>query len=133
MFFAQAGCIALDRKAGMTALRHLRAQADIARRSGRSILIFPQGTRVAPGTWQPYQIGVFALYEQTGLAVLPVALNSGQFWGRRGFTKKPGRISVSYLPVIATGLKRKEFMQNLEIAIETRNAELEATTLHPHI
>ena len=132
-FFAQAGCIALDRGAGMAALRQLRAQADIARRSGRSILIFPQGTRVAPGTSRPYQIGVFALYEQTGLAVLPVALNSGQFWGRRGFTKKPGRICVSYLPVIATGLKRKEFMKNLEIAIETRNAELEAAPLHPHI
>lgn len=117
----------------MAALRHLRTQADIARSSGRSILIFPQGTRVEPGTSRPYQIGVFALYEQTGLAVLPVALNSGQFWGRRGFTKKPGRICVSYLPVIAAGLKRKEFMKSLETAIETRNAELEATPLRPHI
>ena len=132
-FFAQAGCIALDRKAGMAALRHLRAQAEQASHSGRSILIFPQGTRVRPGTQHPYQIGVFALYEQTGLPVVPVALNSGQFWGRRGFTKKPGQISVCYLPPIAAGLKRKDFMQQLEQAIETRNAELEAAGGHTHI
>lgn len=132
-FFAQAGCIALDRKAGMAALRHLRAQAEQARQSGRSILIFPQGTRVRPGSTHPYQIGVFALYEQTGLPVVPVALNSGQFWGRRGFTKKPGLISVSYLPTLAAGLKRKAFMHQLEQAIETRNAELEAGAGRPHI
>ena len=132
-FFAQAGCIALDRKAGMAALRHLRAQAEQACHSGRSILIFPQGTRVRPGSTHPYQIGVFALYEQTGLPVVPVALNSGQFWGRRGFTKKPGQISVSYLPPIAAGLKRKEFMYQLEQAIETRNAELEAAARRPPI
>jgi 1-acyl-sn-glycerol-3-phosphate acyltransferase len=73
------------------------------------------------------------LYEQTGLPVVPVALNSGQFWGRRGFTKRPGQISVSYLLPIAAGLKRKEFMYQLEQAIETRNAELEAAARRPHI
>lgn len=132
-FFARAGCIALDRKAGMAALRHLRAQAERAKSSGRSILIFPQGTRVRAGQSHPYQIGVFALYEQSGLPVIPVALNSGQFWGRRGFTKKPGQICVSYLPALPAGLTRKAFMQQLEQQIETRTAELEAAQSNTHI
>ncbi len=132
-FFAKAGCIALDRKAGMAALRHLRTQAEKTKRSGRSILIFPQGTRVRANQPHPYQIGVFALYEQTGLPVIPVALNSGQFWSRRGFTKKPGQICVSYLQAMPAGLKRKVFMQQLEQQIETRTSELEAALPDAHI
>ena len=61
MVFARAGCIALDRKAGMAALRLLRAQAEKAKSLGRSILIFPQGTRVRAGQSHPYQIGCLPL------------------------------------------------------------------------
>ncbi len=125
-FFARAGCIALDRRAGMAALHHLREQAAEKLPCGRSVLIFPQGTRVAPGTQAPYQVGVFVLYEQSGLDVVPVALNSGQFWGRRGFTKQPGCITVSYLPALRPSMARKPFMAALETAIEGRMAEIEA-------
>ena len=74
-YFSKAGCIAVDRSAGMRALRKLRDDAIAAASGGRSILIFPQGTRVAPGVEHRYEIGVFALYEATGLPVVPVALN----------------------------------------------------------
>ena len=121
-----AGSIAVDRKAGMKALRQLRADALMRKETGRSFLIFPQGTRVFSGQKADYQIGVYALYEATGLAVVPLALNSGRFWGPRAFAKKPVQIEVAALPIIEAGLSRKEFMHQLEEAIETEMLRLEA-------
>ena len=128
-YFSKAGCIAVDRSAGMRALRKLRDDAVAAASGGRSILIFPQGTRVAPGVKHRYEIGVFALYEATGLPVVPVALNSGHVWGRNRWLKRPGRIDVEFLAPIEPGLSRRDFMERLEIAIETRMAELDAPYL----
>ena len=129
MYFQKAGCVAVDRSAGMRALRKLREDAVAARDSGRSLLIFPQGTRVAPGMEHKYEIGVFALYEATGLPVVPIALNSGQVWGRNSWLKGSGRIEVEFLPPIAPGLSRRDFMAALESAIETRMAVLDAPYL----
>jgi 1-acyl-sn-glycerol-3-phosphate acyltransferase len=126
MYFQKSGCVAVDRSAGMRALRKLRDDAVAARDSGRSLLIFPQGTRVAPGMDHKYEIGVFALYEATGLPVVPIALNSGQVWGRNSWLKRSGRIEVEFLPPIAPGLSRRDFMAALESAIETRMAVLDA-------
>ena len=128
-YFSKAGCIAVDRSAGMRALRKLRDDAVNAASGGRSILIFPQGTRVAPGVEHRYEIGVFALYEATGLPVVPVALNSGHVWGRNSWLKRPGRIDVEFLASIEPGLSRRDFMERLETAIETRMAELDAPYL----
>ena len=125
-YFQKAGCVAVDRAAGMRALRKLRDDAVAMRDRGRSLLIFPQGTRVAPGAVQKYEIGVFALYEATGLPVVPIALNSGRVWGRNSWLKRSGRIEVEFLPPIAPGLPRKDFMAALESAIETRMAVLDA-------
>ena len=113
----------------MRALRKLRDDAIAAASGGRSILIFPQGTRVAPGVEHRYEIGVFALYEATGLPVVPVALNSGHVWGRNSWLKRPGRIDVEFLAPIEPGLSRRDFMERLETAIETRMAELDAPYL----
>ena len=128
-YFSKAGCIAVDRSAGMRALRKLRDDAVAAASGGRSILIFPQGTRVAPGVEHRYEIGVFALYEATGLPVVPVALNSGHVWGRNSWLKRPGLIDVEFLAPIGPGLSRRDFMERLETAIETRMAELDAPYL----
>ena len=128
-YFSKAGCIAVDRSAGMLALRKLRDDAVTAASGGRSILIFPQGTRVAPGVEHRYEIGVFALYEATGLPVVPVALNSGHVWGRNSWLKRPGCIDVEFLAPIEPGLSRRDFMERLETAIETRMAELDAPYL----
>ncbi len=128
-YFSKAGCIAVDRSAGMRALRKLRDDAVAAAAGGRSILIFPQGTRVAPGAAHRYEIGVFALYEATGLPVVPVALNSGHVWGRNSWLKRPGLIDVEFLAPIGPGLSRRDFMERLETAIETRMAVLDAPYL----
>ena len=125
-YFRKAGCIAVDRKAGMRALNTLRQDARRAAAEGRSILIFPQGTRVAPGVQAPYQIGVFALYDASALPVVPVALNSGEVWGRNSWLKRPGCITVSFLPAIAPGLRRREFMARLEGDIETEMRVLDS-------
>lgn len=128
-YFQKAGCIAVDRTAGMKALRKLRDDAMVAAMAGRSILIFPQGTRAAPGSSHRYEVGIFALYESTGLPVVPIALNSGHVWGRKSWLKRPGRIEVEFLPQIAPGLSRREFMARLEDDIESRMAVLDA----PHL
>ena len=128
-YFRKAGCIAVDRSAGMKALRQLREDAARTAADGSSMLIFPQGTRVAPGAAHKYEIGVFAVYEVTGLPVVPVALNSGHVWGRNSWLKRPGIIDVDFLPDIPPGLDRKAFMAALEEAIETRMAVLDAPYL----
>ncbi len=125
-FFLKTGCIPVDRSAGMKALRAMRVAAVDLAGKGRSMLIFPQGTRVAPGAEQPYEIGVFALYEATGLPVVPVALNSGHVWPRNSWLKYPGCVTVEFLQPIEPGLDRKHFMAVLKQRIEERMAVLDA-------
>ncbi|GHD50380.1 1-acyl-sn-glycerol-3-phosphate acyltransferase [Thalassobaculum fulvum] len=118
--------IPVDRKAGAKALRQMVEDARAAAATGRAILIFPQGTRVAPGTKAPYHPGTAALYVGLGLPVVPVALNSGMYWSRNAFWKRPGRIVVEFLPPIPPGLDRKAFMARLEETLETATDRLEA-------
>jgi len=125
-FMKRAGCIAVDRSAGMQALKKLQEEALIAKQAGRSILIFPQGTRVDPSdNTTPYQIGVFSLYQSLSIPVIPVALNSGHYWLNKRITKKPGIINVIFLQPIKTGLPRKVFMAKLKREIEDKCVELE--------
>ncbi|MCK6450704.1 MAG: 1-acyl-sn-glycerol-3-phosphate acyltransferase [Alphaproteobacteria bacterium] len=120
------GMIAVDRAAGSAALRRMLAAAEGRAAQGRQIVIFPQGTRTAPGTRRAYFPGVAALYDRLGLPVVPVALNSGVFWGRRAFLKKPGTIVVEFLPPIPPGLPRRQFLGELESRIETASDRLAA-------
>jgi 1-acyl-sn-glycerol-3-phosphate acyltransferase len=121
--------IPVDRKGGGAALKRMLALAVEAIGEGRQIVIFPQGTRTPPrdrsGDW-PYHPGIVALYNKLDRPVVPVALNSGLFWGRRTFLKKPGTITVEVLDPIPPGLPRAEFMRELETRIETATHRLEA-------
>jgi len=119
--------IGIDRAAGPSALKRLAARAQPAVAAGRPLVIFPQGTRTAPGARRPYLPGVYALYAAAKVPVVPVALNSGTFWGRRRFLKRPGRIVLEYLPALPPGLDRRRFMAELEQRIETATAALEAS------
>lgn len=118
------GMIAVDRSAGASALKRMVAEARERAKDGRRIVIFPQGTRTAPGTKRAYLPGVAALYDRLALPVVPVALNSGLFWGRRSFMKRPGRIVVEFLDPIPPGLERKAFMAELERRIEEASDRL---------
>jgi 1-acyl-sn-glycerol-3-phosphate acyltransferase len=121
---ARAGNIAVERGEGARALRGLVRQAKAVVGAGRSVLIFPEGTRVAVDDERPYHVGTAALYRQLALPVVPVALNSGVFWGRRKFVKRPGVIDVEVLPAIAPGLGRDAFMSTLRERIDTATARL---------
>ena len=121
-YIQKARAIPIDRSGHAGALRKM---ADAARRAigeGRSIMIFPEGTRKKPDAAPDYKPGVAGLYGQLGVPCVPVALNSGLFW--TGFLKKRGRIVVEFLPVIPAGLKRAEFMRTLQERTETATAKI---------
>lgn len=118
------GTIGIDRKAGAKALRSMVRDAESALAAGQPIVVFPEGTRTAPGEKHGYQSGVAALYSSLGVPVVPVALNSGLFWSRRSILRKPGTITIRFLPAIPPGLKRTDFMARLETDIETATAAL---------
>jgi 1-acyl-sn-glycerol-3-phosphate acyltransferase len=116
--------IALDRGAGSKSLKGLIAQAKAAAALGREIVIFPEGTRRAPGAAPDYKPGAAALYGALDLPCVPFALNSGHFWPRRQFLRWPGTIVVEFLPVIGPGLARRDFQRVLEEVVETTTARL---------
>jgi 1-acyl-sn-glycerol-3-phosphate acyltransferase len=123
-YAARAGSIAIDRKAGAGALRRMVAAARPIAAQGRPIVIFPEGTRVAPGARLPYQPGVAALYQALAVPLIPAAVNSGLYWGRRSFVKRPGRIVFEFLQPIPPGQPRRRVMAELEQRIETATAAL---------
>lgn len=121
----RAGMIAIDRAAGGVALRNMTKAARRALGQKLSVVIFPEGTRRKPGAAPDYKSGVAALYQRLDVPCIPVALNSGLFWtGPAGFLKHRGRIVLQFLPSIAPGLKRQDFMRTLESRIESVTAEL---------
>lgn len=124
LYLRRAGVVAVDRSGGSSALRRMVAEARRHAAEGRKIVIYPEGTRTAPGRRVAYHPGVAALYQQLGLPVVPVALDSGLYWPRRSLLRRPGRIAVDILPPIPPGLPRKEFMQRLERDIEEASAAL---------
>jgi len=113
-YLAKTGQIAIDRRGGAAALKRMVRAAKRCSQGGRPLVIFPEGTRTAPGQHRPYLPGVAALYGQLALPVVPVALNSGLFWPRRSFLKRPGLMTVEFLPAIEPGLSRQAFLDELE-------------------
>lgn len=101
------GVIVVDRAANAAALRQMMREAKQALSEGRSVLIFPEGTRVAPGETPPIRSGFAGLYRALGLPVIPVALDSGRLWPRRG-PKRPGIVTFRFGAPIAPGLERAE-------------------------
>ena len=122
----KAGMISVNRGRGSQALADMTvgARAELAR--GRQIIIFPEGTRRAPGAEPSYRYGVVHLYAETGTRCVPIALNSGLFWPRRSIRRYPGTIVVEVLDPIAPGLVKQAFADLLQQGIETATARLVA-------
>ena len=127
--------IGIDRQRGHSALSQLIEQGRAVLRAGRQVYIYPEGTRRPPGARPMYKFGVAALYEATGAPCLPVAVNTGLFWGRRGFRRRPGTAVIEYLPPIPPGLDRDAFAARLESEIEAACARLneEAVVADPSL
>lgn len=120
----KAGMIGVDRKGGANTMRGMLREVQTAANSGRQIVIFPEGTRVAHGETLPFQPGIVALANATGLPVIPVATNSGRVWGRRAFTKHPGTITIRILPPLPAKQPKGALMPRLEAAILEEQARL---------
>ena len=108
-----------------------RALSDVTRRAkvelgqnGRQLLIFPEGTRRAPGAPPAYKFGVAHLYAELGVPCVPVALNTGLFWPRRKFLRRPGTVRIEILPPIAPGLDKLSFQHLLQERIEVASDRL---------
>jgi 1-acyl-sn-glycerol-3-phosphate acyltransferase len=125
-YVQRAGSIPVDRKGGAASLKRMVARAAAASVEGRLIAIFPEGTRAAVDEHLPYHPGVAALYGQLELPLIPVAVNSGLYWGRRSFMKRRGRIIVEILPPLPPGIPRRKVMAELEGRIEAATARLVA-------
>ncbi|HEV2956756.1 MAG TPA: lysophospholipid acyltransferase family protein [Xanthobacteraceae bacterium] len=123
----KARMIPVNRGARTLALADMTARARVELQRDRQLIIFPEGTRRAPGAEPAYKFGVAHLYAETGVPCLPVALNSGLVWPRRKFLRYPGTVRVEILDPIPPGLGRAEFFERLKTDIETATARLVAT------
>jgi 1-acyl-sn-glycerol-3-phosphate acyltransferase len=121
---SKARMIPVDREAGAKALKDLVAAAQDRLGEERQIIIYPEGTRKAPGAEPDYKPGIAALYRELGLPCTPMATNSGVHWPAHGFLRNPGTVVFEFLPPIPAGLKRADFMRELESRIETASDAL---------
>jgi 1-acyl-sn-glycerol-3-phosphate acyltransferase len=118
------GMISINRKEGRKAFTQIIEGTRERFKQGRSVWIFPEGTRCDPGATPQYKYGVYALYHGLNIPIIPIALNSGYYWGRRHFIKKPGKIILEILPPISPGLEARPFLKQLEETIETASKRL---------
>ena len=122
--FYKAGCVVVDRKAGAKALKHLVAGVQAALARGSQVVLFPEGTRTAPDQEVEYHPGIAAVYRDANVPVVPVALDSGLFWGRLAPIKYPGEITIRFLEPILPGMDRRAFMALLHDRVESETAKL---------
>jgi 1-acyl-sn-glycerol-3-phosphate acyltransferase len=116
--------IVVDREGHSTALRKLVADTQDRMKEDRQVVIFPEGTRTRPGAAGAYKPGIAALYRDLGLPCVPCATNSGVHWPAKGLMRYPGTVVFEYLEPIPAGLKRGQFMAELEQRIETASLKL---------
>lgn len=132
MYAKRLGCVPVDRGKRGQAIEKMVADVEAGRASPGQLIIYPQGTRVAPGAYKPYKVGTAVLYKQLGQPCVPAATNVGVFWPRRGILRKPGVGVVEFLPRLEPDIGRTAFMSQLEEMIETRsNALMEEAGFGP--
>ncbi len=127
MFLKKIDVIPINRGNKEESIKAIVEGAQKMRHKKRPIVIYPQGTRVNVDTTikdKPYKGGIVKMYKNTDLPILPLALNSGMFWGRNSFIKKPGKVIFEFLPVIESGLPNKKVMRALEDRIEEKSYAL---------
>lgn len=118
------GMIAIDRGSGTKAMASISRRAKKIKAAGRPIILFPQGTRVAVGVKAPYKFGMAKLYRDLKVPVVPMALNSGVFWPRYGWIKKPGKVIFEFLPALPADMPPSQMMETLEQQLESESDKL---------
>ena len=117
-------CVPVERGKRGAAIGKMVADVEAGLADPGQLIIYSQGTRVAPGVKVPYKVGTGVLYEQLGQPCVPVATNVGVFWPRKGMWRKPGLAVVEFLPAIAPGTDRDAFLAQLEDQVEARSDAL---------
>ena len=120
------GCVPVNRGKRGQAIEKMVRDVEAGRQDPGQLIIYPQGTRVAPGASRPYKVGTYVLYEQLGQPCVPVATNIGVFWPKRGVLRKPGLAVVEFLDPIPPGLGQAEFLSRLENDVEQNSNRLMA-------
>ena len=112
------GCVPVNRGKRGAAIKKMASDVAAGVQHPGQLIIYSQGTRLAPGVKKPYKVGTYVLYNQLGQTCVPVSTNVGVFWPRHGVYRKPGTAVVEFLPPIEPGLAQKEFMTRLEAEVE---------------
>ncbi|MBX9576234.1 MAG: 1-acyl-sn-glycerol-3-phosphate acyltransferase [Caulobacteraceae bacterium] len=120
------GAIVVNNCGGREARNSLKSRGADAHRDGRRILIYPEGNLAKVGEKFRYRSGVWHMYRDFDMPVVPLATNLGLFWPQEAFEKRPGTATIEFLDPIPTGLDKDAFMARLEAAVEGRTAELVA-------
>ena len=120
------GCVPVDRGKRGKAIRDMTARVKSGALEAGQLIIYPQGTRVAPGVKKPYKVGTAVLYQELAQDCVPVATNVGMFWPRHSLYRKPGLAVVEFLPMIRAGKEARAFLQELEEVVETASDRLMA-------
>lgn len=123
----KAGCIPIDRSKGTEAMKQIAEEIRKAQARPEGLgqlIIYPEGTRTKPGTRNKYKHGVATIRAATGLPVVPVAVNCGLFWTKKGIPMRPGTSIIEFLPVIPPEHDHDTFMQDLYDTIETASDRL---------
>jgi 1-acyl-sn-glycerol-3-phosphate acyltransferase len=125
------GCVPVDRGKRGQAIAQMKARVLAGADRPGQLVIYPQGTRVPPGTYLPYKVGTGVLYAELAQPCVPVAVNVGVFWPKRGIYRRRGTAVVEFLPEIAPGLPVADFMAQVEAAIEPASNRLMAEAGFP--
>ncbi|MEN8895830.1 MAG: 1-acyl-sn-glycerol-3-phosphate acyltransferase [Yoonia sp.] len=125
-FGLRIGCIPVKRGQRGAAIKRMLAEVKVGTAFPGQLIIYPQGTRIAPGAKAPYKVGTGALYKEMNQPCYPVAANVGVFWPKRGMYRAPGVAVLEFLPPIPPGMPVADFMAKLETDIEVRSNQLAA-------
>jgi 1-acyl-sn-glycerol-3-phosphate acyltransferase len=117
-------CVPVERGKRGAAIKKMVEDVEAGHEEAGQLIIYSQGTRIAPGVKAPYKIGTGVLYEELGQVCVPVATNVGVLWPKHGLMRKPGVAVVEYMDPIAPGMDRDAFMAKIEEVVEKRSNEL---------
>lgn len=123
-YIKRSGAIGINRGSGTTAMRKILKSTQEAITNNKTIIIFPEGTRTTQGEDKQYKPGVVALYKRFNIPIIPMALNSGRYWGKNSLLKNKGKIIFQFLPPIKTKLSRDQFMIELKNCIQNASQNL---------
>ena len=118
LYLKKSNMISINRNEGAKAIRKMLNEVKQNILNGYSIIIFPEGTRKKPGDPPDYKTGIAGIYKESEAEVLPVAVNSGNYWPKHTFIKKPGKIIIKFLKPIPSKLEKSEFLKKIESVIE---------------